>query len=98
MHCGAHSALILWWIFWGKVDGLLELSTAILEAQALRLRAIMAAPTQLMPFKAKVEERAVGSATTSVTEVPPKRQCTAYDKQIQKMDGNVQLIKDYILN
>lgn len=53
------------------------------------------ATSQLQPFKAKAEERAKAPAPDAPKSDPPaKRQCSAYDKQIQAMDGDVSLVKD----
>lgn len=51
------------------------------------------ASAQLMPFKAKAEERATKPLPD--TEAPVKKQCTQYEKQIQKMDGDPGLVKDF---
>ena len=53
--------------------------------------------TAITPFKSKAEERAtlVKAKDEGSTESPPaKRGCSAYDKQLAKMDGDTSLVKD----
>ena len=58
----------------------------------------MAAP-KLQPFKAKVEERTKCLLDSSESmPQPPKKACTAYEKQIQKMEGDTSLLKDLLHN
>ena len=56
----------------------------------------MAAPPKLLPFKAKVEERTKIEGKDGASNPAPsaKKPCTAYDKQIQSMDGDLTLLKD----
>ena len=56
---------------------------------------------KLLPFRAKVEERL--ATTKSQTgapggscEAPAKKACTPYEKQLQKMEGDVSFIKDIL--
>lgn len=54
---------------------------------------------KVLPFKAKAEERAAarcptGEVASGASAPPSKKACTAYEKQLQKMDGDVTLIKD----
>lgn len=60
---------------------------------------------QLTPFKSKAESRqaalspkdAAGSAETptpTTAGAPSKKACTAYEKTLQKMDGDTSLVKD----
>ena len=52
---------------------------------------------KLLPFKAKVEEAASKSqAKVEGSEAPAKKACTAYEKQLQKMDGDVSFVKDIL--
>ena len=55
----------------------------------------MAVP-RLLPFKAKVEEITSKLEEAKPAEGPAKRQCNAYEKQIQGMDGDVSLVKDCV--
>eukprot|EP00435_Cladocopium_sp_Y103_P025441 s2160_g6.t1 len=54
----------------------------------------MAAP-RLNPFKAKVEEIASKVDKTKPADGPAKKPCSAYEKQIQGMDGDVSLVKEF---
>ena len=58
----------------------------------------MATPT---PFKSKAEERAsvLKTKLESKADEPPaaKRACSAYDKQLSKMDGDTTLVKDSMI-
>ena len=53
------------------------------------------AAAQLTPFKAKVDERTARVQACEKSESPPKKQCNAYDKQLQSMDGDTRLVKDW---
>eukprot|EP00438_Fugacium_kawagutii_P015689 Skav235312 [mRNA] locus=scaffold520:364384:369888:+ [translate_table: standard] len=55
------------------------------------------AAAALQPFKSKAEERSRAPATDPAKSDPPggKRVGTAYDKQIQNMEGDVSLLKDW---
>lgn len=65
----------------------------------------MSAAHKLLPFRAKAEERAAAKGSTgddsgasSALPAPPvKKACTAYEKQLQKMEGDVSFIKDFML-
>ena len=53
----------------------------------------MAAP-KLQPFKAKAEERAKLPSDGDEAAPVAKKQCSAYEKQFQAMEGDTTLIKD----
>lgn len=53
----------------------------------------------LTPFKSKAEGRQASLSTKDASAespagAPSKKQCTAYEKQLQKMSGDVSLVKD----
>jgi hypothetical protein len=51
------------------------------------------------PFKAKAEERKLAKASEDEKESPErggKRLCTSYEKQLSKMTGDLQLVKDMV--
>ena len=63
----------------------------------------MSAAVKLLPFRAKVEERLAAKSqagdqakSSEPAAAPAKRQCTPYEKQLQKMEGDVSFIKDIL--
>ena len=58
------------------------------------------AAAQLLPFRAKVEQRLAAKlqagAEDQSAEGPAKKPCTPYEKQFQKMEGDVSFIKDIL--
>jgi|Cyp1metagenome_2_1107374.scaffolds.fasta_scaffold29082_11 hypothetical protein len=51
------------------------------------------------PFRAKAEERAkLCKKDEDDTERPAKRMCNQYEKQMAKMSGDLQIVKEHIEN
>ena len=51
------------------------------------------------PFRAKAEERAkLCKKDEDDTERPAQRMCNQYEKQMAKMSGDLQIVKEHIEN
>ena len=98
MDCEAYGPLKICWEIENEIDGRFEPSCYLqgfLDQSETGWSSSMAAP-RLLPFKAKVEEITSKFDGAKPAEGPAKKQCNAYEKQIQSMHGDVSLVKEYL--
>jgi len=98
MDCEAYGPLKICWEIENEIDGRFEPSCYLqgfLDQSEAGWSSSMAAP-RLLPFKAKVEEITSKFDGAKPAEGPAKKQCNAYEKQIQSMHGDVSLVKEYL--